>query len=69
MLQVQYSLATLCRDIWEKCKEPQQGSWYLGKLVGAEGNHLCVFGSTVVKLSIKCEGFKLPVVIALILDL
>ena len=59
------ALTILCRDAWEKCKEPQQQlvPWCQSKLVGAEGSQLRVFGSAVAKLNIAGESFDLSVVV------
>ena len=59
------ALTILRRDIWEKCKEPQQQlvPWCQSKLIGAEGSQLHVFGSSEVRLSMECESFELSVVL------
>ena len=55
----------IARDIWEKCKEPQQQlvPWCQSKLIGAEGSQLHVFGSAEVRLNIEGESFELSVVV------
>ena len=59
------ALTILRRDIWEKCKAPEQRlvPWCQNKLVGAEGSRLHVFGSAVVGLSMEGESIKLFVVV------
>ena len=59
------ALTILHRDIWEKCKEPQQQlvPWCQSKLIGAEGSQLHVFGSAEVRLNIEGESFELSVVV------
>ena len=59
------ALTILRRDIWEKCKAPEQQlvPWCQNKLVGAEGSRLHVFGSAVVGLSMEDESIKLSVVV------
>ena len=54
------ALTILRRDIWEKCKEPQQQlvPWCQSKLIGAEGSQLHVFGSAEVRLSMEGENFE-----------
>ena len=59
------ALTILRRDIWEKCRAPQQQlvPWCQNKLVGAEGSRLHVFGSAAVALSIGGESIELSVVV------
>ena len=59
------ALTILHRDIWEKCKEPQQQlvPWCQSKLIGAEGSQLHVFGSAEVRLNIEGESFELSVIV------
>ena len=55
------ALTILRRDIWEKCKEPQQQlvPWCQSTLIGAEGSQLHVFGSAEVRLNIEGESLEL----------
>ena len=59
------ALTILRRDIWEKCKEPQQQlvPWCQSELIGAEGSQLHIFGSAEVRLNIEGESFEMSVVV------
>lgn len=59
------TLTILCRDTWEKCKEPWQQlvPWCQSRLIGTKGSQLRVFKFAVVKFSIEDESFELPVVV------